>query len=154
MIKPDDGHYRPKHVVFLSKNITSNWTIQLCYWLHTHLLVTHMFIWAFFFSLTMPCSITSQNTELLFWIILYIRRIKSKVSKATRPNVWATKLSGCQEIRARQPCLQYVISVNTERLIQRPLRYTRRQGLWPACWLYLITTKVLFQKANRFLKCE
>ena len=23
MIKPDDGHYRPKHVVFLSKNITS-----------------------------------------------------------------------------------------------------------------------------------
>ena len=24
MIKPDDGHYRPKHVVFLCKNITSN----------------------------------------------------------------------------------------------------------------------------------
>jgi len=23
MIKPDDGHYRPKNVVFLSKNITS-----------------------------------------------------------------------------------------------------------------------------------
>ena len=26
MIKPDDGHYRPKHVVFLPKNITSNQT--------------------------------------------------------------------------------------------------------------------------------
>jgi len=24
MIKPDDGHYWPKHVLFWSKNITSN----------------------------------------------------------------------------------------------------------------------------------
>ena len=38
--KPDDGHYRPKRVVFLSKNITSNLTHTVVFfWLHTHLLV-------------------------------------------------------------------------------------------------------------------
>ena len=36
MIKPDDGHYRPKHVVF---NFFLIKHIQLCYWLHNHLLV-------------------------------------------------------------------------------------------------------------------
>jgi len=114
----------------------------------------HTCLYELFFFLTMPYSITSQNTELFSWITLCIRRIKSKVSKATRPNGWATKLSGCQDIRAHQPSIRYVISVNTERLIQRPLRYTRRLGLWPACWLHLITTNASFRKANRFLKCD
>jgi len=81
----------------------------------------------------MPYSITSQNSELFFFpesscifAGLSLRYPKQQDQMDEPRNLVAIRIS-------ERASLQYVISVNTERLIQRPLRYTRRLGLWPAC---------------------
>ena len=109
MIKPDDGHYRPKHVVFWSKDITSNQTYTVMLLTTYPLISTH--------SIYVSGANNVSCSHLLIRMIRLMMMMKMVISKSLDwimghaegcgrvRNIGASNLVGSWVISDRRPHL-------------------------------------------------